>query len=94
MPDPLDPPRHSCDNKGIGLTLNIPDDVVRRLRVEAEAAGTAPAQVALDAIRQRLGMKGHDDLLAPVREAFATSGMTEDEAVDLFESEKHALRRQ
>jgi plasmid stability protein len=78
----------------MGLILNIPDDVVQRLRVEAEASGTAPEDVALDAIRQRLGMRGIHDLLGPVREAFAASGMTEDQAVDLFETEKHALRRQ
>ena len=33
-------------------------------------------------------------LLQPVREAFEASGLSEDEAVELFEAEKHALRRE
>ena len=32
--------------------------------------------------------------MAPVREAFNASGLTEDEAVELFEAEKHAQRRE
>ncbi len=35
-----------------------------------------------------------EELLRPTREAFRASGMTEDEAVELFEAEKHLMRQE
>jgi len=34
------------------------------------------------------------EALAPIREAFQKSQLSEDEAVELFEAEKHAWRRE
>jgi predicted transcriptional regulator len=79
----------------MSLHIELPDDLVAKLQERAAAMGTAPEMVAISAIKRQLHA---DELLeislAPVRQAFAESGMTEDEAVELFEAEKHAMRRE
>ncbi len=39
-------------------------------------------------------LETYSQLMAAVRQAFESSGLTEDEAVELFEAEKHALRQE
>ncbi len=76
------------------LHIEIPDDLARELTERAAAFHGKPEQVALNAIRRSLASdRKLSELLAPVHEAFRESGMTEDEAVELFEAEKHAMRR-
>lgn len=76
------------------LHLDLPDDLAKDLAEQAQQTGCAPEQVAITAIRKSLlADKRLAEVLAPVREAFQQSGMTEDEAVELFEAEKHAMRR-
>jgi predicted transcriptional regulator len=79
----------------MSLVIEVPDDLAAQLQERAAATGTAPEKVAISAIQRQLHA---DDLLeqslAPIRQAFAESGMTEDEAVELFEAEKHAMRRE
>lgn len=75
------------------LQLNLPPDLIAQLEARAAATGSAPETLALEAIRcQIVADEALDRALAPIRQAFAESGMTEEEAVDLFEAEKHALR--
>lgn len=78
----------------MSLILEIPDDLAIELTQQASATGVRPEQVALAALRRSLAAeKRLNDLLAPIRQAFEQSGMTEDEAVEVFEAEKHAMRR-
>ena len=75
------------------MDLHIPDDLAAELLKRAEAGGDDPEKFAIRAIEQSLAdHQSLSALLAPVREAFRASGMDEDEAVDLFEAEKHAMR--
>jgi predicted transcriptional regulator len=75
--------------------LQIPDDLAHRLREKAAATGTDPQSVAVSAIRRHLMADDDvDSIFAPVREAFRASRVSEDDAVELFEDEKHALRRE
>ncbi len=59
----------------------------------AKATDKTPEQVALNAIERDLtSLDRLNEVLAPIRAAFEASGMTEDEAVELFEAEKQAWR--
>jgi hypothetical protein len=78
----------------MSLIVEIPDDLAIELQQQAAERGTPPEQVAINALRHSLAVeKRLNEALAPIREAFEQSGMTEDEAVELFEAEKHAMRR-
>ncbi len=77
------------------MQVQIPDELAKELVERAKAAGSEPEKIAVAAIRQGL----HTDeqlerLLSPTREGFQASGLTENEAVELFEAEKHAMRRE
>lgn len=77
------------------MHVEIPDDLAHELAERAKLAGSDPERLAVTAIRQGLHVDEHIiRLLAPVRIAFDSSGMTEDEAVELFEKEKHEMRRE
>ena len=78
----------------MSMHLEIPDDLARDLAEQAAHTGAKPEQLALSALRRSLAEeKRLAESLAPIREAFEQSGMTEDEVVELFEAEKHAMRR-
>ena len=75
------------------MQVEIPDELTEVLIREAKLSGSDPKQVAIAAIWRGLDAVKQLDLeLAPIRDAFRTSGLTENEAVDLFEAEKHAAR--
>jgi hypothetical protein len=75
------------------MQVQIPDELSEELVQSAKISGSDPEQVAIAAIRRGLdSAKQLDEVLAPVRDAFRDSGLTEEEAVDLFEAEKHAAR--
>jgi hypothetical protein len=79
----------------MSLSVTIPDDLADQLVRTAHATGKTPEEVAVVAIRRNLLVSAKiNDALAPIREAFQDSGLTEDEAVELFEAEKHALRQE
>ena len=77
------------------MDLHIPDDLAAELHKKAAASGSDPAELAVLAIRRTISSDRRlEELLQPTREAFRGSGMTEDQAVDLFEAEKHAIRQE
>jgi hypothetical protein len=77
------------------LQLNLPPDLAAQLEARAAATGTAPEKLALEAIRRQIvADDALDRTLAPIRQAFADSGMTEEELSELLEEEKHAMRRE
>lgn len=76
------------------MHVEIPDDLAELVNKQAAATGSDPEAVAIRAMRITLLSDAKlTETLRPVCEAFAQSGMTEDEAVELFEQEKHAMRR-
>jgi hypothetical protein len=61
----------------------------------AKSQGKSPEAVVLEAVANQLDpMARLNVALAPIRKAFQESGLSEDEAVELFEAEKHAMRRE
>ena len=77
------------------MDVHIPDDLAEQLRKKAAASGSDASQLAVLAIRRTLSSDQRlEALLRPAREAFRVSGMTEDDAVELFEAEKHMMRVQ
>ena len=77
------------------MDLHIPDDLAAELQKKAAASGSDPAELAVLAIRRTISSDRRlEELLRPVREAFRSSGMTEDQAVELFDAEKHAMRQE
>jgi hypothetical protein len=81
------------EEKIMTLSVTIPDELAEELSRTAQAVGKTPEEVAVSAIRRNLLATAKlNETLAPIREAFQKSGLTEDEAVELFEAEKHAMR--
>ena len=74
------------------LTIDMPDVLERRLTTKAREAGLDVGTFALRVLQAEAVRPSLDDALAPAREAFARSGITDDELADLYESQKHAAR--
>ncbi|MGL4514671.1 MAG: hypothetical protein ACRCT8_16400 [Lacipirellulaceae bacterium] len=77
------------------IDVQIPDPLATQVAALPHSRGSSPEAFVLAAITTVVDpLATLDASLAPVREAFRASGMTEDAAVELFEAEKHALRRE
>lgn len=77
------------------IQVEIPESLAAKVSAAAKFQGTSPEAVVLDAVVRTLDPLAElDSALAPVRQAFLESGVSEDEAVEEFEREKHALRRE
>jgi hypothetical protein len=78
------------------LQLDISSDEVALLQEQARASGQdlhAYATHLLRAAARRAGAVHRlDAILAPARARFQASGLTEEQASDRYESEKHAAR--
>ena len=79
----------------MSIHVEIPDDIAQWLEEQAKASGNKPETVAVETLRQQVEADTtYGQLMMPIHEAFQSSGLTEDEAVELFETEKHTLRRE
>lgn len=77
----------------MSLHLTIPDPLAAKVAAAAAAQGKRPEELVLEAIENKLNPLARlDELMAPVRERMKELGITEDEAVEDFEREKHAMR--
>ena len=77
----------------MAMHVLIPDELVAHLEKQAEAVGSVPEQIAVAAIRRQIQADEQlDQVLAPVREAYEASGMTEEELSDVLEKAKHDMR--
>ena len=76
------------------LTVPITPDIEARLRERAREIGRDVAEYAADLIRQGVTAPTLDEILAPVREDFARSGMSDEEIMELGRRELDALRAQ
>ena len=77
------------------IHLQLSDELAEGLARLAENSGQSPEQVALSAIRNRVASFAEiDRLMVPTYVAMKSAGIDEDNAVEMFEAEKHALRRE
>lgn len=78
----------------MSIHVEIPDRIAPGLEEKFTAFRSMPEVVAVETLRQQVEADAaYGQLMTPIHEAFESSGLTEDEAFELFESEKHALRR-
>jgi uncharacterized protein (DUF1778 family) len=79
------------------LTLTLPPEMKRKLRACAAASGQDVATFALQAIQEKLQttpLPTLDERLAPLRQEFRASGMTDDELYDLLKEARDEARRE
>jgi hypothetical protein len=74
------------------LTIPLPNQVMLRLEERASAQGVDVVTLAGRVLRREAARPLLDEILKPVRDAFAASGMSDDELAELLEFEKHAMR--
>src|SRR4051812_9307153 len=79
----------------MSIQIEIPDPLADKVAQAAKSQGKSPTDVVLEAVAQRLDPFAHlHELMAPVYDRMKELGITEDEAVEDFEAEKHAMRRE
>ncbi len=78
---------------------DIPEDLLQRLDERARTTGRDRSQVIRELIARELGAEepplashSFDAVLAPIREGFTESGLSEEEATDLLEAGLRAVR--
>lgn len=75
------------------IHIEIPEPLAAKVAQAAKKQGKSPEDVVLDAVAKRLDPFAHlHGLMTPVYERMEQQGISEDEAVEDFEREKHALR--
>jgi len=75
------------------LIVKLPPDVEQKLLRRAAAAGEPIESFAGRILADAVNAPTIDEILAPVRQRFAASGMTEQQLSELLEAEKHAMRQ-
>jgi hypothetical protein len=77
------------------IHVDIPEALAAKVAIIAKATGKTPEDVVLDAVTKQVDPFAKvREMMAPVYERMEALGITEDEAVEDFEFEKHALRRE
>ena len=79
------------------LTLKLPPEIERKLRACAAAAGEDLETFALQTLEEKaraVEAPTFDEIFAPIREAVAESGMTDDEVDALLETALAEVRRE
>lgn len=77
------------------IHVEIPEPLAGKVAEAAKSQGKTPEDVVLDAIAKKLDPFARlDELMAPVYDRMQALGISEDEAVEDFEAEKHALRKE
>ena len=74
------------------LTVTISTEAEAKLNAKAAAAGVDVATFAANTLERVASKPTLDEVLAPLRDEFDRSGMTEDELTDLLEQAKHEAR--
>jgi hypothetical protein len=74
------------------LKLLLGSDTSERLKQRAAASGKEVADYAAALIEDAVTKPSIDEVLAPIREQFARSGMSEDELSNFLEDAKHRRR--
>lgn len=74
------------------LQILLAPETEKKLRQLAEAAGQDVVSYAAHLLDDAIAMPTVNEALAPVRQSFAATGMTDDELADLLEKAKHDIR--
>ena len=76
------------------FVISLPDEVGRQLLARARKEGLGVADFVAKVARREAKRPTIDEILAPVREQFVASGMTEEELTQLVKEERRALRQE
>lgn len=77
------------------IHVEIPEPLAGKVAEAARSQGKTPEAVVLDAVAKKLDPLARlDELMAPVYDRMQSLGISEDEAVEEFEAQKHALRQE
>lgn len=74
------------------LTIPIPEELAARLQSRAQEEGIDVVTLATRSLEREAIRPLLLEVLAPVHQAFAESGMTDDELAEFLEVEKHDMR--
>ena len=74
------------------LSIEVPKPLEERLAAKAREAGVDLLTYAQRVLQADALMPSLEQTLAPIRDSFARSGATDDEAAEEYEREKHAAR--
>jgi hypothetical protein len=77
----------------MALTIPLSPEAQTKLNERAAAAGKDAAYYAAEIVEAAVTRPTLDEVLAPVREEFARSGITEAELTAMIEDEKHQARQ-
>ena len=80
----------TCMSDTLPVPISATD--LARLRDLAKAQGVDVLTLAEQALKREAARPALDELLKPIRDAFALSGMSDDELADFLEDEKHRMR--
>jgi hypothetical protein len=80
-------------NEMITITVQIPEPVEAKLRLQAQAAGKPIEQLVTELLEAQVSPpKTLVDISGPVYQRFLASGMSEEELAESLEREDHAAR--
>ena len=74
------------------LNLDIPEPIEARLAEKARASGVDLSTYARRVLQADALLPSLDEILKPVHDKFAKTGLSVDAAADLYEEQKHATR--
>lgn len=74
------------------LTVSLSPAIESRLMERAASSGKAPGEYVADLVQRDLSRPSLDEILDPVRQDFADSGITERQIMELGRRELDALR--
>lgn len=76
----------------MSMYVSISPRAEHRLQDKARAAGLPPETLAAKILEEQLACPSIDEVLKPLRDEVAATGMSEDELGDLLEKAKHEMR--
>lgn len=75
----------------MSTTISIPAELEQKIARRAASRGLPMEEYVREVLRRDAEAPSLDEILAPVREQFAASGMTEEELDALVEKERQAI---
>lgn len=79
----------------MSIHVEIPEPLAAKVADAAKSQGKSPEDVVLEAVAKGIDPFARlHKLMTPVYDRMKELGITEDEAVEDFEAEKHAMRRE
>ena len=75
------------------LAISLSAETEAKLRARAAAEGKDPAAYASNVLEQAFNRPSLDELLAPLRQEFAASGVSDEELVEQISQAREAYRK-